>query len=73
MNENNNQLGFIDILSILSFFISIQNLKENEEQSAHNDVQKANDKQARYLLNEIKRLFEEQNKMLVEILSRLDD
>lgn len=29
----NKQLDVIDIISILSFFIAIQNLKENEEQS----------------------------------------
>lgn len=73
MYENDNQLGFIDILSVLSFVIAIQNLKENEAQSAHNDVQKANDKQAHYLLDEIKRLFQEQNEMLGEILDRLND
>lgn len=71
MYENNNQLGFIDILSILSFAIAIENLKENREQSESNDVQKANDKQAHYLLDEIKRLFQEQNEMLGEILDRL--
>lgn len=72
MYQNNNQWDFIDILSILSFVVAIQNLKENEEQSAHNDVQKANQKQADYLLKEVKRLFEEQNKMLRKILDRLD-
>lgn len=72
MYENNNQLGFIDILSVLSFAIAIENLKENREQSEANDVQKANDKQAHYLLDEIKRLFQEQNEMLGEILDRLD-
>ncbi len=71
--NNNGQLDFIDILSVLSFIIAIQNLKENEEQSAHNDVQKANEKQANYILNEIKRLFQEQNELLTEILSRLED
>lgn len=28
----NKQLGFLDIVTILSFYISIQNLKENEQQ-----------------------------------------
>lgn len=28
----NKQLGFLDIVTILSFYISIQNLKENEKQ-----------------------------------------
>lgn len=72
MYQNNSQWDFIDILSILSFIVGIQNLKENEIQSAHNDVQKANDKQAHYLLDEIKRLFEEQNQVLSEILLKLE-
>lgn len=66
------QWDFIDILSVLSFAIAIQNLKENEAQSAHNDIQKANQKQADYLLKEIKRLFEEQNEMLSMIIERLN-
>lgn len=70
MNENN-QLGFIDILSILSFAIAIENLSENRIQSENNDVMKANQQQAEYLLNEIKRMFQEQNEMLAEILERL--
>lgn len=68
---NNNQFEAIDILSILSFIISIQNLCENREQSAHNDVQTANDKQEQHLLKEIKTLFDEQNEMLSEILTLL--
>lgn len=72
-NNNNNQWNLIDVLSILSFYIAILNLKENEEQSAHNDVQKANQKQADYLLKEVKRLFQEQNEMLSEILEKLNN
>lgn len=70
-NNNNNQWDFIDILSILSFIVAIQNLKENEEQSAHNDVQKANDKQANTMMKELKKMFQEQNEMLVKILERV--
>lgn len=52
------------ILSVLSFIIAIQNLDENRQQSAHNDVQAANAKQEQHLLQEIKKMFEEQNQML---------
>lgn len=75
MNSNNgyqNQWDFLDILNILSFILAIENLSENRQQSAHNDVQKANDKQANYLLNEVKSLFEEQNKMLEAIIEKLN-
>lgn len=71
MWNNNNQLSAIDILSVLSFAIAIENLQENREQSAHNDVQAANDRQEQHLLKEIKAMFEEQNQMLEEILALL--
>lgn len=71
MYENNNQLGFIDILSILSFAIAIENLSENRQQSKDNDVNKANDKQAHAMMKELKQMFNEQNEMLVEILETL--
>lgn len=70
-SEEQRQLSFVDILSILSFVVAIQNLEENRQQSAHNDVQAANAKQERHLLQEIKKMFEEQNQMLNEILDLL--
>lgn len=73
MYENNNrQYDFLDIISVLSFVLAIENLKENREQSDHNDVSKANQKQADYLLKQVKSLFEEQNRVLQEILDRLN-
>lgn len=67
-----NQLSVIDLLSILSFLLGYENLLENREQSRQNDVQSANDKQAKYLLEELERKFDEQNKMLKEILNKLN-
>lgn len=64
MWNENQQLSAIDILSVMSFIIAIQNLDENRQQSAHNDVQAANAKQEQHLLQEIKKMFEEQNQML---------
>lgn len=64
-NTNNN---IFDISQILSLYIGLLNLYENREQSAHNDVSAANDKQAAYLLEELGRKFDEQNAMLEEIL-----
>lgn len=65
--DNNNG----DLLNIVSILIGLQNLQENREQTAHNDVQIANDNQAKFLLNELKKQFDEQNKMLNEILQIL--
>ena len=58
----NNEL--INLINILSFVVVLQNMQENRLQSAQNDVQSANDRQAEYLLNEINRRFDEQNKIL---------
>lgn len=74
MGENSpNQQNLMDVLQIISLMLGIQNLQENREQSAHNDVQAANDEQAQFLLEELKKLFQEQNEMLVAILSELRD
>lgn len=70
MNEQR-QFDAIDIVSVLSFMLGYQNLQENRTQSAHNDVSAANDKQARFLLEELSQKFEEQNTMLREILEVL--
>ena len=62
--DQNNEL--INLINILSFVVGLQNMQENRMQSAQNDVQVANDRQAEYLLNEINRRFDEQNKILEE-------
>lgn len=67
MNEQR-QFDALDLISVLSFMLGYQNLQENRQQSAHNDVSAANDKQAKFLLEELGRKFEEQNAMLREIL-----
>ena len=64
-NNDNNEL--INLINILSFVIGYSNLQENRQQSANNDVQAANKAQAKYLLNEINRRFDEQNKILEEL------
>lgn len=60
--DQNNEL--INLINVLAFMIGVENLQENRIQSAHNDVQAANDVQAKYLLEEINRRFDEQNKIL---------
>ena len=61
------------MLNVLSFMLGIENLQENRAQSAHNDVQAANQQQAEYLLGEINKRFEEQNKIMGEILDRMEN
>lgn len=66
-----NNDSFLDLINVLSLIIGMQNLQENREQSAHNDVHVENEAQAKYILTEIAALLEEQNVMLREILSIL--
>lgn len=68
MNENQNTANLIDIIALV---IGLQNLYENRQQSAQNDVQAANDTQAEYLLNEINRRFDEQNRILEKLIEKL--
>ena len=72
MNNNQRQFDFLDILNILSFYIGYRNLIENEQQSAQNDVHKANQEQAETLLQELNKRFDEQNKILERILELLE-
>lgn len=58
----------LDLLTVMSLIIGYENLIENRQQSAHNDVSAANDKQAQYLLEELGRKFDEQNAILKKIL-----
>jgi hypothetical protein len=65
------QFTALDAISVASFLLGLENLQENRAQSAHNDVQTANQEQAEYLLGELKKQFDEQNDMLKEILERV--
>lgn len=72
-------LEFADLLGIVSLYLGVRNLTENEQQSAQslkilrqNDVGAANDKQAAYLLEELGRKFDEQNIMLKKIFDKLE-
>ena len=61
----------LDLLTVMSLIIGYENLMENRSQSAHNDVNASNSQQAKFLLQEIYRKFDEQNVMLKEILDEV--
>ena len=63
---------FLDLVNIISLVIGMQNLQENREQSAHNNIHIENDIQAKYLLAELNSKFEEQNKLLYKIIDLLE-
>lgn len=57
---------------IISLYLGYENLIENRAQSAANDVNEANNKQAELLLREINSRFSEQNQILADISRKLD-
>lgn len=69
---NNRQFDVIDAISVASFLLGIENLNENRAQSAQNDVNAANDKQASYLLSEIGKRLDRQDRTLEAILEKLE-
>lgn len=71
MNSENYN-NFINAINLLSFFLAVENLQENRMQSEQNDVQAANQSQADYLIKELGKRFEEQDKVLQDIVTRLD-
>lgn len=73
------QIDYGTLVGIFGLLIGLINLQENREQSAQSDelieqidVDAANDKQARLLLEELGRKFEEQNVMLKRILEVIE-
>lgn len=66
----NKQNDFSNGLNILSIILALENLQENRQQSKQNDVQAANDKQAKELLATINEQFEKQNVMLEKIIAQ---
>lgn len=61
----------LDLLTIASLIIGYENLIENRAQNAYNDVNASNSQQAKFLLQEIYRKFDEQNVMLRKILDEV--
>lgn len=75
-NNNNDVLG--NLLNVISIMLGYENLMENRQQSADNDVAKHNQQQAKFLLDDLHAQFDKQNamldyqnKMLEEILNIL--
>ena len=66
------QFDALDMLGVASFLLGVENLMENRQQSAQNDVGAANDKQASYLLSEIGKRLDRQDRTLEAILDKLE-
>lgn len=70
--NGNRQFDALDMLGVASFLLGVENLMENRQQSAQNDVGAANDKQASYLLSKIGKRLDRQDRALEVILEKLD-
>lgn len=66
---NNNSSGNDDfsgfLLNIFSLMIGLQNLEENRQQSAANDIEKHNQEQEKHILNDLHEQFDKQNELLL--------
>lgn len=70
-NINNKQLSMIDILSILSFCISVMNFDENLSQTDKQDLQKDLSDKMNIILKEIHQHLKEQDIKINQILEEI--
>lgn len=63
MNDGSND-NFGDLLNLISILLGYENLMENRQQSAENNISKSNQEQARQILDDLHAQFNEQNAML---------
>lgn len=68
-----NNESFYNLINILSFWIAILNLEQNIEQSKEQDINKANEKQQKEILDDIHKQFEEQNEILYSLEKKIDE
>ena len=61
---NNREDAFFNAINVAAFILGYENFQQNIAQSAYNDVHAANDKQAKFLLQELDNRFKEQNAIL---------
>lgn len=63
---------FLDALAVVSFLVGVANYNENLTQSDKDDLMRGLDQKTNEMLARIEQGLEEQNAMLREILSRLE-
>lgn len=63
-NNNNNSDMAGNLLDLISVLVGLENLMENRQQSAENDVNSANQRQAKEILDDLHEQFNKQNKIL---------
>lgn len=63
MNDGSND-NFGNLLNLISILLGYENLMENRQQSAENNISKSNQEQAKQILDDLHEQFNKQNKML---------
>lgn len=63
MNDGSND-NFGNWLNLISILLGYENLIENRQQSAENNISKSNQEQAKQILDDLHAQFSEQNAML---------
>jgi hypothetical protein len=71
-DTNGNELGVLDLLNVLSFFIGLVNLDENLTQGDKQDLMQEFDNKTQALLNELHKHLESQDIKLDNIIKRLE-
>ena len=64
---------FINAIQIVSLIVDLMNYKENLTQSDKDDIMNHLDQQTKDILTKVQDALEDQNKMLREILRRLEE
>lgn len=70
--DNNNNNTFMDLMNYLSLAISIANYKQNLQQSTTDDVIQTLNHHTNAIVARLQNDLQEQNKMLKQILERLE-
>ena len=71
--KDDGSLDFLDIITLLGFIISVENLNENMNQSDKQDLQNDLSEKAEKILTEIHTHLEAQDKKINEIWEKLNE
>lgn len=72
-NIENKSFSFLDMINILSFWVTVMNLEQNIEQSKEKNINKANEKQQKEILDNIHKQFEKQSQLLYSLEKKIDE
>lgn len=70
--NNNNQLSFLDILNVLSFYVGMMNLEQNLTQNDKQELEDELNKKMNFLLEEVHKHLKQQDEKIDTILTYLE-